>query len=46
MGIAATFVLVCSNIVVAAVRKFVPDSVRIAVYIVIIALSSPSWISS
>ncbi|HQG31433.1 MAG TPA: electron transport complex subunit E [Deltaproteobacteria bacterium] len=37
MGIAATFVLVCSNIVVAAVRKFVPDSVRIAVYIVIIA---------
>lgn len=37
MGIAATFVLVCSNIVVAAVRKYVPDSVRIAVYIVIIA---------
>jgi Na+-translocating ferredoxin:NAD+ oxidoreductase subunit E len=37
MGIAATFVLVCSNIVVAGVRKFVPDSVRIAVYIVIIA---------
>lgn len=37
MGIAATFVLVCSNIVVAAVRKLVPDSVRIAVYIVIIA---------
>jgi Na+-translocating ferredoxin:NAD+ oxidoreductase subunit E len=37
MGIAATFVLVCSNIVVASVRKLVPDSVRIAVYIVIIA---------
>jgi Na+-translocating ferredoxin:NAD+ oxidoreductase subunit E len=37
MGIAATFVLVCSNIVVSAVRKLVPDSVRIAVYIVIIA---------
>jgi electron transport complex protein RnfE len=37
MGIAATFVLVCSNAVVAAVRKLVPDSVRIAVYIVIIA---------
>jgi len=37
MGIAATFVLLCSNIVVAAVRRFVPDSVRIAVYIVIIA---------
>lgn len=37
MGIAATFVLVCSNIVVSAVRKYVPDSVRIAVYIVIIA---------
>ena len=38
MGIAATFVLVCSNIVVAAVRKLVPDSVRIAVYIVMIKL--------
>ncbi len=37
MGIAATFVLVCSNIVVSAVRKYVPDSVRIAVYIIIIA---------
>jgi len=37
MGIAATFVLVCSNIVVSGVRKYVPDSVRIAVYIVIIA---------
>lgn len=37
MGIAATFVLICSNIVVSAVRKYIPDSVRIAVYIVIIA---------
>ncbi len=37
MGLAATFVLVCSNIVVSMIRKFVPSTVRIAVYIVIIA---------
>jgi len=37
MGLAATFVLVCSNTAVAAVRNIVPDKVRIPCYIVIIA---------
>ena len=37
MGIAATIVLVCSNIVISALRKVIPDTVRIPAYIVIIA---------
>ncbi len=37
MGLAATFVLVCSNLVISALRKVIPDTVRIPCYIVIIA---------
>jgi len=37
MGIAATFVLVCSNTVIACVRKVIPSKVRIPCFIVIIA---------
>lgn len=37
MGIAATIVLICSNIVISALRKVIPDTVRIPCYIVIIA---------
>ena len=37
MGIAATIVLVCSNIVISALRKIIPETVRIPCYIVIIA---------
>ncbi len=37
MGVAATFVLVCSNVLVSALRNFIPKKVRIAAYIVIIA---------
>ncbi len=37
MGVAATFVLVCSNIVISSVRKFIPAKVRIPCFIVIIA---------
>ena len=37
MGIAATIVLVCSNAVISALRKVIPDTVRIPCYIVIIA---------
>jgi electron transport complex protein RnfE len=37
MGIAATIVLVCSNLVISLLRKLIPDSVRIPCYIVIIA---------
>jgi len=37
MGIAATIVLVCSNIAISALRNVIPDVVRIPCYIVIIA---------
>ncbi|MFR3323645.1 MAG: Rnf-Nqr domain containing protein [Oscillospiraceae bacterium] len=37
MGLAATFVLVCSNIVISALRKVIPDQVRIPCYITVIA---------
>ncbi len=37
MGIAATLVLVCSNLVISLLRKIIPDVVRIPCYIVVIA---------
>lgn len=37
MGIAATAVLVCSNLVISLLRKVIPDKVRIPAYITIIA---------
>lgn len=37
MGIASTFVLVCSNIVISMLRKVIPDKVRIPAYITVIA---------
>ncbi len=37
MGLATTFVLVCSNIVVTMIKNFIPDKVRIPSFIVIIA---------
>ena len=37
MGLATTFVLVCSNIVVSSLRKFIPAKVRIPSFIVVIA---------
>ena len=37
MGVATTFVLICSNILVSVLRKVIPPKVRIACYIVIIA---------
>jgi len=37
MGIAFTFVLLCSNILVSALRKVIPSKVRIACFIIIIA---------
>ncbi|MBR0408319.1 MAG: electron transport complex subunit E [Clostridia bacterium] len=36
MGAAATFVLVCSNIAISLLRKFIPDQVRIPAFIVVI----------
>ena len=37
MGMAATFVLLGSNIIVSALRKFIPSKIRIPCYIVVIA---------
>ncbi len=36
MGAAATFVLVCSNVAISLLRRFIPDQVRIPSFIVII----------
>ena len=37
MGLSATAVLICSNFLISLLRKIIPDKVRIAAYIVIIA---------
>ncbi|MBP5225346.1 MAG: electron transport complex subunit E [Lachnospiraceae bacterium] len=37
MGVAMTFVLVCSNVVISLLRKVIPDKVRIPCFIVVIA---------
>ena len=37
MGVAATAVLICSNIAISALRRVIPDKVRIPCYIVLIA---------
>ncbi|MBR3993171.1 MAG: electron transport complex subunit RsxE, partial [Anaerotignum sp.] len=37
MGLAATAVLICSNIFVSLLRKIIPDTVRIPCFIVVIA---------
>ncbi|MDR3061913.1 MAG: electron transport complex subunit E [Dysgonamonadaceae bacterium] len=37
MGLATTFVLVCSNMTVSSVKNLIPDQVRIPAYIVLIA---------
>ena len=37
MGISVTIILICSNVLIAALRKIIPNEIRIAAYIVIIA---------
>ena len=37
MGVAVTVILTLSNIIIAAIRKIVPDKIRIAMFIVVIA---------
>ena len=37
MGLAATFVLVCSNVIISSLRNFIPRRVRIPCFIVVIA---------
>jgi electron transport complex protein RnfE len=51
MGLATTFVLICSNTVVSLLRKLIPSGVRIPAFIIIIAsfvtvvqLSMEAWI--
>ena len=37
MGLSVTIILICSNVLVSALRKVIPSQIRIAAYIVIIA---------
>ncbi|MDD4796944.1 MAG: electron transport complex subunit E [Eubacteriales bacterium] len=37
MGLAATFVLICSNVFISLLRDFIPSKVRIPAYVLIIA---------
>ena len=37
MGLSTTAVLICSNIVISLMRKFIPDKIRIPAFIVVIA---------
>ena len=37
MGLSATFVLIFSNLAISLIRKFIPNKIRIASYIVVIA---------
>lgn len=37
MGLAASFVLIASNIMISAIKSFIPDKVRIPCYIIVIA---------
>lgn len=37
MGLSTAAVLICSNIFISLLRKFIPDKVRIAAYVVVIA---------
>ena len=37
MGLSVTIILICSNVLISALRKVIPSNIRIAAYIVIIA---------
>ncbi len=37
MGVSVTLILICSNVVISLLRKVIPDKIRIAAYIVVIA---------
>ena len=37
MGLSVTIILICSNVLISALRKVIPAQIRIAAYIVIIA---------
>ena len=37
MGLAATFVLICSNMIISMIKNVTPDKIRIPIYVVVIA---------
>ncbi len=37
MGLATTFVLICSNMLISLLRKIIPDKIRIPAYVIVIA---------
>ena len=37
MGLSVTLILICSNVVISLLRRIIPDKIRIAAYIVVIA---------
>ena len=46
MGIAATIVLVCSNIVISALRNIIPDTVRIPCYVTAVQMLLQAFLPS
>ena len=46
MGVAATVVLICSNVVISALRRFIPDKVRIAAFVTTIDLALQAFVPS
>ena len=46
MGAAATVVLICSNIVISAMRRIIPDKIRIATFVTMIDLSMQAFLPS
>lgn len=37
MGLAVIFVLICSNVIISLIRRFIPEQIRIPIFIVVIA---------
>ena len=37
MGVSVTAILICANVVISLLRKIIPEQIRIAAYIVVIA---------
>ena len=46
MGLAATFVLICSNIVISALRKVIPDKVRLPAFVTVLQMLVKAYLPS
>ena len=46
MGLAATFVLICSNIVISALRKVIPDKVRLPTFVTVLQMLVKAYLPS